>query len=58
MDTAKCEALITAVYKRPGLYDKSNKLYANRQYAAEAWKEISRETKIEGNLRIFFSIID
>ena len=30
METAECDTLITAVYKRAALYDKSNKLYSNR----------------------------
>ena len=36
------------VYKRTALYDISNKLDSNRVYAAQAWKEMSQETKIEG----------
>ena len=30
METAEWETWITAVYKRPAFYDKSDKLYSNR----------------------------
>ena len=32
METEECDSLITAVYRRPALYDESNKLYFNRIY--------------------------
>ena len=50
METPERQTLISAAYKRTALYAKSNKLYSNKVYATQAWKEISQETKIEDKL--------
>ena len=47
MDT---EILIAEVFKRPCIWDKRIKEYANRNIVDGAWKEISKEMSVEGKL--------
>ena len=42
------EQLIAAVFKRPLIWDKRMKEYANRNLVDKAWKEISKEMNSEG----------
>ena len=52
------EALIAAVYKRSPIWDKANKLHANREKTDTLWKEISDELNFEGkgNYTVFFFV--
>ena len=49
MDT---EILIAEVFKRPCIWDKRIKEYANRNIVDRAWKEISKEMSVE--VKFFF----
>ena len=48
------DKLIVAVFKRPTIWDKRTKQYANRNLVDKAWKEISEEVGIEGKLSLFY----
>ena len=40
--------LISKVFERPPLWDKRNKLHANRYVVERLWAEISKELECEG----------
>ncbi|KAK3804442.1 hypothetical protein RRG08_042202 [Elysia crispata] len=44
------ELLISAVQKRPALYDKTDKNYSNRNYITTEWKKIAEEVGCNGLL--------
>ena len=47
-NTMDIERLIAAVYQESPLWDKRNKLHANRMVVDKCWKTISQDMDIEG----------
>ena len=51
------EKLISAIFLWPYIYDKNDKRHSKKTFLAEAWKEISKEVGVEGELTFLHSII-